>query len=1023
MKRLASILRVKPGEGRLVLLVGLLFLCIQAGQGLGDNAASALFFLRFGVGFLPYMYLLLGGTTVVLTTAYSAGLGRFNRGRFFQALILGTVLVLLVERFVLLRPFPLLYPVLWLTISGLGMILGTFVWNVAGEVSDARQAKRLFPLYTSAGILGSVVGNSVTGLVAKRLGTDNLLLFFAALLAAAYFLTRSVAGSYFQPAKVANKGSGFWSDLRAGYDFVRGSELMKLIAYASVLFSILFFSIAFPFNKVVTASFPDEAGVAGYLGLFSGITTAITFLVSLLIANRVYSRLGIVNSVLLLPLTYLFGFIVFASRYSLAGAVAARFAQLVVLSGVAGTAWSALFNVVPSQKRGQVLAFENGLPSQIGVALSGLLLILGERVLTTTQIFLMGILVTLACGYLVWRMRAAYGEALVDALRAGRLEVFTGEGAGFGGLQNDAAALQVVTQALQDAKPTTRQLAAQILERLANPSARGPLLAAAADPDPGVRAAALSALAAPATLGSLSIEPGVEPILAALDDSDANVRLQAAKTLCRLDLPTDDAAKLKRRAEKLLEDGALPVRMQAILLLARLGAVQPARLHLRAALEERDAQVQVAALETFGQAVRYFDGAGDSAPALRLLADPLSRVRAAACAALATLNDAASAQALVTSLHDADRDVRLAAAESLRRRGPEAAVIVLEVLDSESEAVRDAGLDALAPGAVNNSERLRRFAHEELERVRAVRTQEASLPSSGRAVAFLRESLQRQVRLGEDRLVKIVGLIGNARAMHLVQKSLSGSDAEARAAAMEALETLGDKTLARDIITLLEEDPRRSSPEAVLSDILLSQDHGNRWTCALAIQAIQELGLKDFAAQLEELRQNPDPLIAEVAADALGHFEKGEPMNTLQTVSTLQRVLLLREIPIFSDLSPEDLQRIATAANEQWFPRDTTIFRQDEIGDRMFVIVEGHVHVVRSANGKEQVLAQRGPGDFVGEMAIIESAPRLASLVTRREVRVLAIDGETFKGILRERPEVSLAVLRSMSRRLRETAG
>ena len=51
------------------------------------------------------------------------------------------------------------------------MILGTFVWNIAGEVCDARQAKRLFPLFTSAGILGSVIGNAVTGVIARLLGT------------------------------------------------------------------------------------------------------------------------------------------------------------------------------------------------------------------------------------------------------------------------------------------------------------------------------------------------------------------------------------------------------------------------------------------------------------------------------------------------------------------------------------------------------------------------------------------------------------------------------------------------------------------------------------------------------------------------------------------------------------------------------------------------------------------------------------------------------------------------------------
>ncbi|MBI3739081.1 MAG: hypothetical protein HY258_08560, partial [Chloroflexi bacterium] len=390
---------------------------IQAGQGMGDNAASALFFLRFGVDFLPYMYLILGATTFVITLAYSAGLSRFERSHFFQALILGLIVLILLERLALAKPFSLLYPILWLTISCMGMILGTFTWNLAGAVSDARQAKRLFPLFASAGILGSVLGNSITGVTANLLGTDNLLILDACLLGLVFFLTRAITKKYFRPVKSSGEESDFWNDLRSGFDFVRGSALMKLIAYASILFSILYFAIAFPFNKVVTASFPDEASVAGFLGLFNGITTAVTFIVSLLLANRVYARLGVVNSVLLLPIVYFIGFVVFANQFSLNGAVIARFSQWVLLAGVADSAWNALFNVVPSQRRGQVQAFNNGVPSQVGVALSGVLLILGEKILTTQQIFLMGMAVALLCGFIVWRMRAAYGNALLDALR------------------------------------------------------------------------------------------------------------------------------------------------------------------------------------------------------------------------------------------------------------------------------------------------------------------------------------------------------------------------------------------------------------------------------------------------------------------------------------------------------------------------------------------------------------------------------------------------------------------------------
>ena len=194
---LASLLKVRAGERQLVLLVALLFACIQAGQGMGDNAAAALFLLRYGVDFLPYMYIFLGALTFISTLAYSAALGRFDKSRFFSWMIAGFISLLILERAAIVFSFPPLYPVLWLSINGISMILGTFVWNIAGEVCDARQAKRLFPLFTSAGILGSVIGNAITGVTARLLGTDNLLILYALLLGVSFYLTRMIARDHF----------------------------------------------------------------------------------------------------------------------------------------------------------------------------------------------------------------------------------------------------------------------------------------------------------------------------------------------------------------------------------------------------------------------------------------------------------------------------------------------------------------------------------------------------------------------------------------------------------------------------------------------------------------------------------------------------------------------------------------------------------------------------------------------------------------------------------------------------------
>jgi HEAT repeat protein len=469
---------------------------------------------------------------------------------------------------------------------------------------------------------------------------------------------------------------------------------------------------------------------------------------------------------------------------------------------------------------------------------------------------------------------------------------------------------------------------------------------------------------------------------------------------------------------RLLDDVSVKVRTRSAVILSKLGEGERALSSLRSWLQDEDLSLRVAALETFGRMAMYLVGGLEPAPVLLALQDSSVPIREAACKALAGFKDALAMGALVACLHDPQSSVRAAAAESLRLHGPDNRALILKVLESGDDSLAcDSALDALSPEDAQASEPLRLYARREIARLRALRAQAAGLPKEAGALALLRETLEDQIQLGESRLVKIVGLIGNAHTMELVRKSIGGSDVEGRAAALEALETLGDKGLARDILALLEEEPRRSDLSAMMETILKS---GDRWTRALGIRAIQELGLRGFISRLDDLNSDPDGLVREAALEALIRFGEVKSMDTLQTVSTLGRVLLLREIPIFAELSPEDLKQVAEIAREQWYPGGTTICREGDEGNIMFVIVSGRVHVIHSTNGQDQVLAQRGPGDFVGEGAIIESAPRSATLVAQDEVRMLAIEGEAFKRILRERPEVSLAVMRSLSRRLRE---
>jgi CRP-like cAMP-binding protein len=93
---------------------------------------------------------------------------------------------------------------------------------------------------------------------------------------------------------------------------------------------------------------------------------------------------------------------------------------------------------------------------------------------------------------------------------------------------------------------------------------------------------------------------------------------------------------------------------------------------------------------------------------------------------------------------------------------------------------------------------------------------------------------------------------------------------------------------------------------------------------------------------------------------------------------------------------------------------------EGEPGSTLFIIPSGKVDVIKKAGEKENVLATREKGGFVGEMAVLESAPRSATLKAHGDVRVLVIDGDAFNTILHDRPEVAISVLRHMSTRVRE---
>jgi hypothetical protein len=191
---LAGILRVRPGEGRLVgSVVGLLFVA-SAGLTIGESGVNALFFERIGPDALPVMYLAQGATGLVAMLVLTGSLARFDRRRAYVVMPAILAAVVVIERAIVATDVDWIYRVLWLTVAVATLVQSVYLWGAAGAVTDTRRAKRLFPLFGSGAILGSVVGGVLTGPLAATIGASNLLLVWAACLVGACFLAAGLLG-------------------------------------------------------------------------------------------------------------------------------------------------------------------------------------------------------------------------------------------------------------------------------------------------------------------------------------------------------------------------------------------------------------------------------------------------------------------------------------------------------------------------------------------------------------------------------------------------------------------------------------------------------------------------------------------------------------------------------------------------------------------------------------------------------------------------------------------------------------
>ena len=141
----------------------------------------------------------------------------------------------------------------------------------------------------------------------------------------------------------------------------------------------------------------------------------------------------------------------------------------------------------------------------------------------------------------------------------------------------------------------------------------------------------------------------------------------------------------------------------------------------------------------------------------------------------------------------------------------------------------------------------------------------------------------------------------------------------------------------------------------------------------------------------------------------------------MPAMATTVSTTVLKSVPLFASFSDEQLRTLVGVVTRRSAPRGSVIMAAGDPIDSLYIVISGRLKVMMGdAEGKEVILSLIGPGEYFGEMGLIDDSPRSASVVSIEPCELLSVTKRDFKKCIVENVEMSMTVMRGLVRRLRE---
>jgi HEAT repeat protein len=415
---------INQGERPQLIYFTLVFFLLGAGLAIGRSTTDALFYKKYGIEYLPVMYLLLSLSLMFTSTIYAAVSDMLPAERFFS-IITRVLITLLIGNWALMSftASQAVFPLYFLVYEIASEILLVHSMLYLSQNLDIGQVKRLSPLILAGMQLGVISGGLLLATSSQAIGVQNMLLIwsgllFAAIAAIRIYHNRNGVSPLYQPGKrTQHRLRHAIAQIAQGARFTRQSKLLLNLSFAGFFMVIAFYVLCYSVGRIYTETFADEAALSAFFGTLTVTCGSLALLLQLFVTNRIIRSLGTKRANLIFPLAIGSAYAALLASFTIPLAIFASILKDTLMPAVRNPVRNVLFNAVPAYMQGRSRAMALVVVLPLALAATGTLLLIAQHSGEPQNFLMIGALSALGYLYFSIRSNRSYLDSMIATLR------------------------------------------------------------------------------------------------------------------------------------------------------------------------------------------------------------------------------------------------------------------------------------------------------------------------------------------------------------------------------------------------------------------------------------------------------------------------------------------------------------------------------------------------------------------------------------------------------------------------------